>query len=300
MSYNSNIEWTDGTWKTDRTIFRSRIAGLNIALGGGFRRGEATLIGGATGGGKTILACQLAFEFGASGARVTLITTEGSAQDLIPRFIANATSTNVGILRPSSEEEYSAVLESLSSDPRTMVGMAQVTYVLGSDVRIIERNYEGYRPMRDLLGDVGKAMEDDHFTPDVLIFDWIDYNEGRGVTDPFEKRRRYKESADSFASSCRQHRVAGIIFCQLALGLVRNKTTEVDSHFVAEAKNMTEHMANFIGISSLPRRGLVTGLGVYERRQYFFVQPQNRRSQKVPVEQQFEYQRFAGVDGQSL
>jgi len=276
------------------TLFRSRIASLNLALGGGFRKGEATLVGGPTGGGKTVLACQLAFEFGASGAKVALFSTEHSADELLPRFIANATNTEYGRLLEGSELDYSQVVRSLAADPRTRSSMAQLCAAFDTNTRIVELDLQAYSPMRQILDrELGK-LRNDGFVPDVLIYDWLGSNERQGGTDLFKIRRRFKESADSFAACCARNGLAGVVFCQVAMGLVGNKTTSIRSHMVADAKNMMEHMAHFVGISSLHESGRGEETGRLQRHQYFHVESKTGSAQKVPVEQQFEYQRFAG------
>jgi hypothetical protein len=281
---------------TERTLFRSRIAGLNLALDGGFRRGEATLIGGITGGGKTVLACQLAFEFGASGAKVALFSSESGADPLIPRFVANATSTQYARLTGGSSEDYWEVVQSLATDPRTKGAMAQLMHVLENNVWITKISDEDYCPMGQRLSGGLQNLQKHHITPDVLIYDWLGNIESVGTRDAFALRRRYKESADCFASFCATNGFAGIIFCQIAEYLIGNKTAAIRSSMVAEAKDMAEHMAHFIGISSLrdpDPRVLVNR----QRRQYLCVESKTGRRQNVPVEQQFEFQRFAGVDG---
>ena len=273
----------------DQTVFASRIAELNRALGGGIRRGKATLIGGRTGGGKTILGCQFAYEFGASGAKVGIISSEG--EDLSPRFKANATSTDVGLVRPNTEAEYVAIMESLNTDPRTKNAMAQLTQVLENNVRIIDGYRENYTPIGRIMESALNAMRQSSFVPDVIIYDWLGSNEIRGGGNAFDVRRRYKESADTFARFCARNNVAGIIFCQLAQRYVGDKTTSINSCMVAEAKDLMEHMAAFIGISYVREQGAPA------RRQYLSVALKNGPTRNVPVERQFEYQRFAGVEG---
>ena len=272
----------------DQTVFRSGIAELNQALGGGFRRGEATLIGGRTGGGKTILACQFAYEFGASGAKTAMISTERG--DLTPRFIANATSTDVGLVRPNTEAEYDAIMESLNTNPRTKNAMARLKQVL-NNVSLIDGYRGNYTPMARIMDSAQNAMRQISFVPDVLIYDWLGDNEIRGAGNAFDVRRRYKESADTFARFCARNNVAGIIFCQLAQRYVGHKTTSINSCMVAECKDLMEHMAAFVGISYVREHGGPA------RRQYLSVELKNGPTRNVPVERQFEFQRFAGVEG---
>lgn len=55
-------------------VVRTGVPGLDLVLGGGFRPGGLYLVEGRAGGGKTILASQVAFHRAASGERVLYVT----------------------------------------------------------------------------------------------------------------------------------------------------------------------------------------------------------------------------------
>jgi circadian clock protein KaiC len=62
--------------------FPTGVGGLDRLLGGGFFRGSSVLIGGASGTGKTILACSIATTASVRGERVLYISFEESAESL--------------------------------------------------------------------------------------------------------------------------------------------------------------------------------------------------------------------------
>jgi hypothetical protein len=68
---------------------RTGIYPLDSATGGGVALKEATLIIGPPGGGKTVLACQLASNMANAGIPTLLISTEETGDRLYPRIVSN-------------------------------------------------------------------------------------------------------------------------------------------------------------------------------------------------------------------
>ena len=67
---------------TEVRRFASGVDGLDRLVDGGFHRGSSILLGGASGTGKTLLACTLAAAAGRRGERVAYVTFEEGAHAL--------------------------------------------------------------------------------------------------------------------------------------------------------------------------------------------------------------------------
>jgi circadian clock protein KaiC len=92
--------------------FPTEVYGLDALVGGGFFHGSSVLIGGASGTGKTILACSIATAAGARGERVLYISFEESAESLV------ASVRSAGLDLDSALQ--SGILRFLTSIPEAM------------------------------------------------------------------------------------------------------------------------------------------------------------------------------------
>jgi len=80
------------TLETKEEIVQRYPTGLlpwTTSMGGGFAKKEHMLIIAPTGGGKTVMACQIAGTLAAQNLRGILVTTEQEHTELLPRFVAN-------------------------------------------------------------------------------------------------------------------------------------------------------------------------------------------------------------------
>jgi replicative DNA helicase len=74
-------------------------------LGGGFRRGDLTILGGDAGSGKSALALAFALRAAAQGARAAFLSTEMSIERLLERIIAIEARTRIDDLRQGALDE---------------------------------------------------------------------------------------------------------------------------------------------------------------------------------------------------
>lgn len=78
---------------------------LDKVLGGGFRRGDLTVLGGDAGSGKSALALAFAIRATAHGARAAFLSTEMTVDRLLERVIAIEARTRVDDLRLGALDE---------------------------------------------------------------------------------------------------------------------------------------------------------------------------------------------------
>lgn len=78
---------------------------LDKMLGGGFRRGDLTILGGDAGSGKSALALAFALRAAAQGARAAFLSTEMSIERLLERIIAIEARTRIDDLRQGALDE---------------------------------------------------------------------------------------------------------------------------------------------------------------------------------------------------
>lgn len=80
--------WIVDEDNTERIPLSRTLESINRVTAGGPGKGEHILAVVPTGGGKTVLACQMAADVAASGRHVLLISTEQHAVQLIPRIVS--------------------------------------------------------------------------------------------------------------------------------------------------------------------------------------------------------------------
>jgi replicative DNA helicase len=78
---------------------------LDKMLGGGFRRGDLTILGGDAGSGKSALALAFALRAAAQGARTAFLSTEMTIERLLERIIAIEARTRIDDLRQGALDE---------------------------------------------------------------------------------------------------------------------------------------------------------------------------------------------------
>lgn len=279
------------------------IPGLNNLLGGGFGRREATMIAGINGGGKTVLACQLAFDFARFGAKVMLFTTEQKPYQLIQRILANAASIPISefINRrdfdPSdlTEREVANVPEYLWTDPLYSEKMQIAAEVLRTGIYCVDwAEGQGFTIANHFENEV-EAVEMLGWNPDVVIFDWI----GGGLEkmkDHDKLRHLYQESADFLVDHAKKTNRAVITMAQLDKTKATNKPT-IRMDWLSECKTMTNNFTNFIGISSMLEQAGEHGSNRnFAQRQYLSCgKSRFGAGGCVPVDAMFKFQRFTSV-----
>ena len=214
---------------------------------GNFRYGNAYLFQAPTGGGKTVMACQLVHEFISQGLKGVMITTEQGFDELEPRFVAIACSINIGH-KGLNQGVDEPLLQNDKSDPslytrfREWEAMANGMFVVypweNDNSQSIHTDLEAtIRKVTKLLG----------VPPQFVILDWIGGALGSDV-EPENTRIAYQLAADAFAASAKKHKYIG---CAFAQSIVNKHLFKLDASTLAECKTMHRKYCSLIGITAI-------------------------------------------------
>lgn len=281
---------------------------------GNFRYGNGYLFQAPSGGGKTVMACQLVHEFVSQGLKGVLITTEQGFDELEPRFISLACTINIkhaGLEQGVDIE----LLRTDKHDPSIFTRYNEweqlakemfVVYPWGSDnSQSIHTDLEAtIRKVTKLLGQ----------PPQFVILDWIGGALGADVAPEF-MRVAYQKAANAFAASAKKHKYIG---CAMAQTVGNKHLMKLDASTLAECKTMHTKFCSLIGITAietLDRTGeestdpnnnkkgkhppaqlpetvkLVKDL--YREEQFFDISKARfGKPGRIAIKREFEYQRF--------
>jgi archaellum biogenesis ATPase FlaH len=274
---------------------------LDKALGGGFRKGESTLVAAVTGGGKTVFATQFAAHFALHGHKVLFVTTEECPKELIHRMLSNHLNVPCGKFKkgscngtviPSHIQENPSFTEALNDLNARFDNNLKFLDWIGKD-KIV--NADLNPELDDLAEDTENA-----FKPDVLIFDWIGGALSKNSKE--ELRFLYLAAANHLhdLAKRRDRDMCVIMFAQLN----KRQATgfRCDSTMLAECKTMPDQATNAIYISSKRTEvGDCNDKEIYEEIQTINVD----KARKGPggcfkVRRDFTFQRFRQFKSSTL
>lgn len=246
-----------------KTFFRrisSGLSDLDDKMGGGFGRGEASLVAGANGSGKTVLGCQLTVEFARQGLNVGYVSTEQTPLDLTYRMLSNYSGvefkhfTNRAEMRELSRAE-AVELDNLpglfQTDPEAIEGLLGFREQIVPHVEFMDWSGGAAPIVQDAFDPAMDAMAQSLGAPiDVVVFDWIGGAMERGK-DKEHLRHYYYDAVNYLVNYAKSHpRVAVIIMAQIDKAKAEGKSAIKMTH-LAECKAMSDNVSTFIGISSL-------------------------------------------------
>lgn len=271
---------------------------LNEALGGGFARGDATMMVSHTGGGKTVAACQLAGHFAlAHQACGIYISTEMKGAMIMPRILS--CFGRIPYNRMSSDRAVS--MERIDRLDQAHREAAKDVLSRLYDVNFYFHRWSPGDPIRQ--GFMGAVSDYVNILCaqkriDYIILDWLGGRLTHG-TDGEEERDRMQSAADMIATLADDYQIVSVTTAQGSQA-AQNKA-QVGSAHLAECKTSHRYYENLIGISNLadnPTQDELNDPG-YARRnrfkelQYFNVEKcRYGPGGLVRVHRRFEYQRF--------
>lgn len=302
--------------KPKNSVFLSGFPLLSSKLGN-FRYANAYLFQAPSGGGKTVMACQLVHEFVSQGLKGVLITTEQGFDELEPRFISMACSIN--IKHPGLEQGVDLdLLRTDRQDPSLFTRFNEweemakemfVVYPWESD-----NSQSIHTDLEATIRKVAKLLKQ---PPQFVILDWIGGALGADIA-PEYLRVAYQKAANAFAASAKKHRYIGCAFAQT----VGNKhLMKLDASTLAECKTMHTKYCSLIGITAienLDRTGEERSSGdpnnqqqnkkhktqpnpevaklvkdLYRDEQFFDISKARfGKAGRIAIKREFEYQRF--------
>lgn len=286
-----------------RSKLKSSIAGLDKALGGGFGYGEGSLIAGCNAAGKTVIACQLAYDFIRDGRNVIYVTTEQPPEELVSRIVSNALSIKYEMFtmrdevkntlqkgEVPTEKEVTVIPEWMWLDQNHSANLECLRVQL--EQHFLYFNWAdggGLSVPQNFEAEVEKVVAKG-FEPDVVIFDWIGGGLDYGKTGK-DLRLLYQEAADHLINHGKRCKRVMIALAQLDRTMAMGKK-RCGSRMLSECKTMPNNMTHFIGISAATDNA---GSQVFSMSQELFVEKaRNGIGGPVAVDRCFQFQRFVG------
>lgn len=232
---------------------------FNESLGGGFGRKEHALGVAPSGGGKTVMACQIAGEMAYAGRNVLFVSTEEPFDRIAPRFISCLSFNS----NPDTSIPYRLVkgkpnFESYLTGKRLAM-FKEIRKKLGP--RLIYANWTGHianeavarkYDITDLNAEVERAIK--HFEArgerlDIVILDWLGAALGDGSTDQSSLTIIYNKAASRMKDISIEYDVAAISFAQASNDAA--KKAKIDQTSIANSKSLHHEAHVAFGISHL-------------------------------------------------
>ena len=235
------------TWEPTDVFLTLPWQRLNRNIGGGLARGDATLMVGGTGAGKTTVAMQVAGHFSIfCGAKGVVISTEQKGPGVLPRIASCFSGVPFNVLN----KHRAIQLDELSPDNRRKT----------EDILLRLRNnhfyFRDWKPGDGVVTGI-KAIVDHYCsrlspdgTIDFIIMDWIGGNLEHGAKDKEEVRSRMQHAGDSLALLADELGIVTVATAQ-ANPQQAAKAAQVGAAHIAECKTLHRNFENLIGISGL-------------------------------------------------
>lgn len=237
---------------------------LNESLGGGFGRGEHTLIVAPTGGGKTVIACQIAAEMAYADRNVLFVSTEETLERVLPRF-ASLLSYHDRVKIPYQTVKYKpnfkdylppAQLEAVLANLRRVTSHMLYSNWTGNASNGSTRSYT----IDELDGEVERAIK--RFARegkrlDMVILDWLGATLGELANGKLELREVYQMAATRMKDIAVKYDIATISLAQTSADGA--KKVLINQDCIAENKSLHREAHAAIGISHIANKAGSTG-----------------------------------------
>ena len=256
---------------------------LDAAMGGGPGMGEFCLAISVQGGGKTVLACQMASSMSLNGAKGVLISTEQRHDELEPRIIACHANipfdkikdkVDLDTLLPEEVARYEDLEKKLTGNFLIANWGDKISNTVVADLT------EEIDRCANMMGGL-----------DYVVLDWLGGRLGAGGKDPAAKRQLYQEAADCMGNTARTMRVATIGMAQANMKQAANRKS-IDSTHLAENKQLGATASTIVGISSL-LAGEEEGAPIFSPEQFLYLSKARKSvGGHVPIKRAFSYQKF--------
>lgn len=264
------------------------ISFLDEVLGGGLGKGESCLAVIPSGGGKTVLACQLAGQQLIMGKRVVIISTEQAINEFVSRIFSSVASIPFDLVKRKNK----IIINQLPEEYRGAAKFAMDIFSQ-NNLHFFNWNGTGKTIPRDLESTI-ESINKTHDNPvDIVIFDWLggglDYTEYRH--DP---RHILNSSASKFTEIAGRCKFAGFLTTQTD-SAGTDKEKYITSKNIAEAKGLHRLMTVAFGISAItkPEKDRTPGEDIFEEIQYFnCFKSRNNIAKYFNIKRNFGYMRF--------
>lgn len=252
---NLDDEWDLAEEDIVRMPLMHSLQAINVCLGGGLGRGEHSVFVAPSGGGKTVMACQIALSMIWAKYNVLFITTEQRTRELLPRIISCWS-------REAYRRDKSSVLPISIASIGKGISKKLVTSSQWEFIQTKKEVIRTYAQFSDWTRDSLTVEADLHRTVqaakqhyakrgaelDVVILDWIGGNLGAAATTPDRRRIMYDEAAVTMKNVAIEYNVSTISMAQATpLATKKRYITQMD---IAECKSLHNQAVAGFGIAA--------------------------------------------------
>ena len=279
----------------------THLKSLNDRIGGGLGFGEVTMVAGNNGGGKSVLAADMAMHFAIGGRRVAFFTTEERPTAILGRMISNALNINMnefskrrdGIDGNLAAYELTNIPAWIHTDPTFGPKLKTWKNSLESRVQFVDWSQgQSYDIVSHFDAEIDNLCARG-YPPDVIIFDWIGGALSK-AKKPEEIRHHYAAGIDHIVEHTKKYSRVGVVLAQTDKTLNKGQMA-VTMAMLSECKTMTNRISTFLGLSFI-REKASDDKGTFRnlaRKQFIHIDKSRYGSGgSCPVEIQFEFQRF--------
>lgn len=244
----------------ERINLGSTFSHLSYCLGGGLGRKEHIIFCAPTGGGKTVMACQIAGTLAklnnstkeSKRSYILYITTEQPPSELIPRIVSCcATKDDItvpfdlikdgGDVRSKLNSSQIQAISELNESLRPYLFFED----WGSGVNV------GASVTGMIEGTIQKYLKKTNGKLNVVILDWLGAALGDGIEDTGLLRLRYIKAAECMYRVAKKYNLACISFVQTSVDAVKNRKARIGPEDLAECKTVHYQATAAFGISAL-------------------------------------------------
>lgn len=230
---------TGETLNIERFTLGREFVRLNEILGG-LGRQEHVIFCAPTGGGKTVMACQIAADIASSKKHVLYISTEQPDRELYPRIISALTNIDFSVLKDGGD--LRKIL-----NPAQLKAVTDVITRLRPYLHISNWIGTGRNVKEDLEATVRRFI-DKYGSIDLLVFDWYGSALGDSM-DPSVKRQMYLDAAWKIKQMAVAYNMACVSFAMA--GANANNKARITEEHLAECKMIHQNADAAFGISAL-------------------------------------------------
>lgn len=273
---------TGETLNIERFTLGKEFVRINEILGG-LGRQEHVIFCAPTGGGKTVMACQIAADIACGKKQVLYISTEQPDRELHPRIVSALTGIDFSVIKDGGD------LRKILS-PGQVKMVEEVIARLQPYLHIVNWIGTGKNVKADLEATVRRFIEA-HGTIDLLVFDWYGSALGDSM-DPAVKRQMYMDAAWKLKQMAVMYNMACVSFAMA--GAKANNVARITEEHLAECKMIHQNADAAFGISALKTSDDgSSSQAAYSDRQFInCFKARKGKGLFFDVQRDFKYQRF--------
>jgi hypothetical protein len=241
------------------------LADVDSLFGNGYRPQETSVVAGISGGGKTVLAMQLARGFAIQGINTIVMTTEQPPWQLMQRLVSNHFSMEFGIFQQriddAAKRSDMAEVELPFMPEHLWVGEAsykkaiRLKELLDAHLRFVDWSDGGFSIVKDFDAAISQ-VETLHpgWVPVVIIVDWVGGGLDMKMFQGDHMRHFYKHAGETIINHGKRNKRIMFMMAQLNKAIVKPSTTYITMDMLAECKSLVDNAANFLGITAMRQK----------------------------------------------